>query len=321
MAAVHARREHSLGVALTLISAVAFGTTGVLAKGAYGAGATVPVVLGGRFAVAALLLWAIVALRRPALPPLGVAASALALGAFGYAGEAFLYFSALEHLDASMVTLLLATYPVLVVGVAVALGRERPDRRRVLALLAAIGGAALVLGGARTGALSGLGLLLAASATVAYATYVLLADRVVQRVDGILLAALVISGAAAGTLGLGAAFGGLEPAAVAPAGWAAIAGLAVACTVVPIAAFLLALPRIGPGTASILSTFEVVVGVALAAILLGESLSGVQVLGAALVVAAVVALQLQPAGRVGADEPAAPAAAQAPAGPVAQQPA
>lgn len=321
MAAVHARREHSLGVALTLISAVAFGTTGVLAKGAYGAGATVPVVLGGRFLLAALLLWAIVAVRRPALPPLGVAASALALGAFGYAGEAFLYFSALEHLDASLVTLLLATYPVLVVGVAVALGRERPDRRRTMALITAIGGAALVLGGAHAGALSGLGLLLAASATVAYATYVLLADHVVQRVDGILLAAFVITGAALGTLGLGAAFGGLEPAAVAPGGWLAITGLAVACTVVPIAAFLLALPRIGPGTASILSTFEVVVGVALAAVLLGESLAPVQLLGAALVIAAVVALQLRPAGRVGAHEPAAESAAPSAAGAVAHQPA
>ncbi len=138
----------------------------MLAKGAYGAGASVPVVLGGRFALAALLLWLLVALRRPAFPPAGVMAAAFALGAFGYAGEAFLYFSALERLDASLVTLLLATYPVLVVGAAIALGRERPDRRRAVALLAAVGGAALVLGGAQAGALSGLGLLLAASATV-----------------------------------------------------------------------------------------------------------------------------------------------------------
>ncbi|MCU0313120.1 MAG: DMT family transporter [Solirubrobacteraceae bacterium] len=321
MAGARARREHSLGVGLTLISAVAFGTTGVLAKGAYGAGASVPVVLGGRFALAALLLWVLVALRRPAFPPAGVMAAAFALGAFGYAGEAFLYFSALERLDASLVTLLLATYPVLVVGAAIALGRERPDRRRAVALLAAVGGAALVLGGAQAGALSGLGLLLAASATVAYATYVLLADRVVRHADGLLLAALVISGAAAGMLALGGLSGGLGTAGIATDGWLAIAGLAVACTVVPIAAFLLALPRIGPGTASILSTFEVVVGVGLAALLLGESLGPLQLLGTGLVLAAVVTLQLRPADRVAGDEPAAAPAAPAAAGQVAHQPA
>ena len=54
-----------------------------------------------------------------------------------------------------------------------------------------IAGAALVLGGAQIGALSGPGLMFAGSATVAYATYVLLADRFAARVDGLLLAALV----------------------------------------------------------------------------------------------------------------------------------
>ena len=108
---------------------------------------------------------------------------------------------------------------------------------------------------------------------------------------------------------------------MAPAGWLSIVALALVCTVVPIASFLFALPRVGPGTASILSTFEVVVGVALAAVLLGESLAPVQLLGAALVIAAVVALQLRPTGRVGAHEPAAESAAPAAAGAVAHQPA
>jgi drug/metabolite transporter (DMT)-like permease len=91
--------------------------------------------------------------------------------------------------------------------------------------------------------------------------------------------------------------------------------------VVPIAAFLLALPRIGPGTASILSTFEVVVGVGLAALLLGESLGPLQLLGAGLVLAAVIVLQLRSADRVADDEPAAVPAAPAAAGQVAHQPA
>ena len=46
---------------------------------------------------------------------------------------------------------------------------------------------------------------MAASAAVAYASYVLLADRVAERVDGLLLAALVITGAAIATLGTGGA--------------------------------------------------------------------------------------------------------------------
>ncbi len=306
------RREHSTGVALTITSAVTFGATGVLAKAAYSSGVSVSSLLGARFAIAAALLWAIVAIRRTSLPPARLAAAALALGAIGYAGEATLYFSALERLDASLVALLLATYPAVVVVVAIALGRERADRRRAIALCASIGGAVLVLGGARVSGLDGLGLAFAASAVVAYATYVLLADRVAGRVDGLTLAALVITGAAIGTLALGGSTGSLDFALDARA-WTTIGALAALCTVVPIAAFLIALPRIGPGTASILSSFETVIAVLLAALLLGDALGPAQLAGAALVLGAALLLQLGGPDMVVADEPAA-TAAPAPAG-------
>ncbi len=301
------KREHSLGVALTLTSAVTFGATGVLAKTAYASGAGVSSLLGARFAIAAMLLWLIVAVRRPALPPLRLTLAALALGGIGYAAEATLYFSALERLDVSLVALLLATYPAVVVGGAIALGRERPDGRRAAALGASIGGAVLVLGGADVSGLDGLGLAFAASSVVAYATYVLLADRVARSVDGLMLAALVITGAAIGTLATGGATGSLDLSLGAGA-WLAIAALAALCTVIPIATFLIALPRIGPGTASIISSFETVIAVMLAALLLGEALGPSQLAGAALVLSAALLLQLGGPDNVGDDEHAAPAA-------------
>ena len=267
-------RDHSVGVALTLLSAVTFGASGVLAKVAYAGGSGVVTLLAGRFVLAALVLWALVAWRRPALPPLRRRPRrARCSAASATPARPRLYFSALERLDASLVAMLLATYPVLVVAAAVALGRERPDRRRAIALATAIAGAALVLGGAQIGALSGPGLMFAGSATVAYATYVLLADRFTARVDGLLLATLVVTGAGDRHRHVRRRRpASITTAALAPSGWVSIAALALICTVVPIASFLLALPRVGPGTASILSTFETVVGVGLAALLLGESL-------------------------------------------------
>ena len=306
------KREHSLGVALTLTSAVTFGATGVLAKAAFASGVGVSSLLGSRFAIAAVLLWIVIAIRRPAMPPLRLTIAALALGAVGFAGEATLYFSALERLDVSLVVLLLATYPAIVVLVAIAVGRERPDRRRAVALGASITGAALVLGGAQVTGLDGLGLACAASAVVAYATYVLLADRVARRVDGMLLATLVITGAAIGTLSLGGASGSLDFGLDSGA-WLAIGVMATLCTIVPIATFLLALPRVGPGTASIISGLEAVVAVVLAAVLLGDTLGAAQLAGAALVMGAALLLQLSGPDIVGADEPAPPAA-PAPAG-------
>jgi drug/metabolite transporter (DMT)-like permease len=309
------RREHSLGIALSITSAVTFGATGVLAKIAYSTGVGVPSLLGSRFTIAAALLWIVIAIRRPAMPPLRLVLAALALGAVGFAGEATLYFSALTRLDASLLAMLLATYPALVVAVAIAVGRERPDRRRVLALGVSVAGAVLVLGGSRVSGVDGLGLALAASTVVAYSTYVLLADRVARHFDGMLLATLVITGAAASTLTGGAASGELDFALGVPA-WATIVTLAGLATVVPIATFLLALPRIGPGKASILSSLETVIAVILAALVLDDGLGPAQLAGAALVLGAVVVLQRGGPDIVAADEHAAPAA-PAPAGAIA----
>lgn len=315
-----AARSHTTGVALTLTSAAGFGATGVLAKAAYGLGAAAPAVLGGRFALAAVALWALVALRRPTMPPASLAIGAVALGAILYGGEATLYFAALERIDASLVALIVAVYPVLVVAAAIAIGREQPSRARTFTLVAALAGTALVLGGAQIGAVSTLGLMLAGLSAVGYAAYVLIADRFAGRMDGTLLAALVITGATVGALAYGAAGEGLRFTIDARA-WLAIGGLAALCTVMPIAAFLIALPHVGPGTASILSTFEPVVAVALAAILLGETLGATQAAGAALVVGSIVALQLRAPGRVAVDEPAVAAAAAPTARTPAQQPA
>ena len=83
----------------------------------------------------------------------GVLARALALGAVGYAMQAGLYFLALKRMDASVLSLILYTYPALVTGAAILLGREPANRRRLVALVIASGGLVLVLAGAGAGAL------------------------------------------------------------------------------------------------------------------------------------------------------------------------
>ena len=72
--------------------------------------------------------------RGRAAPGLASAArvvlAGLALGAIGYSAQAGFFFGALEHIDASLASLLLYTYPALVFCAAVALRRERATRRR-----------------------------------------------------------------------------------------------------------------------------------------------------------------------------------------------
>src|SRR5919106_1466405 len=128
------RAVRSSGTLMCLGSGAAFGTMAIFGKLAYGEGATVGTLLAVRFALAAAVFWALV-LAGGAMPEVRAlrgrdVAVGLALGACGYSLQAGCYFAALERIDASLLSLLLYTFPAIVAVAAVALGRERLSGRR-----------------------------------------------------------------------------------------------------------------------------------------------------------------------------------------------
>jgi drug/metabolite transporter (DMT)-like permease len=283
------------GTILSLGSGAAFGAMAIFGKLAYDSGATVGTLLALRFVLAAALFWALVfASRAAAAEVRGLArrdvALALALGACGYATQAGSYFAALERIDASLLSLLLYTFPAIVAVAAIALGRERADGRRLAALALASGGLALVVAGAGTGALDPLGTALGLGAALVYSTYILVSEGVSARMRPTLLSALVCTGAAATLTAGSALLGDLRPGDLTAAGWGWLACLAVVSTVAAVGLFFAGLRRVGPTTASILATVEPVVTVLLAFAVFGEVLGPVQLLGGALVLGGVLVL-------------------------------
>jgi drug/metabolite transporter (DMT)-like permease len=290
------RRMRSTGTLLCVASGVAFGAMAAFGTLAYDEGATVGTLLTIRFAIAATVFWAVLAVRRA---PLGITRRdvglGLGLGACGYAAQAGCYFGALQRIDASLLALILYSFPAMVTVAAIALGRERAERRRLGALAVSSTGLVLVVATAGTGSLDPLGAALAFGAALIYSTYILVSDGISRRVDPAVLSALVCTGAAV-MLGAGSAvLGDLRPGALSFAGLGWIACLAIVSTVISIGLFFAGLRRVGPTSASILATVEPVVTVGLAVVFFGESLGVVQVLGGVLVLAAVPVLAL--AGR------------------------
>lgn len=298
-----------VGPALCLLSAAFFGAMPIFGKFAYEAGVTPSELLLVRFGLAATVLAALLlarpSLRRrdgvdptPGTPPASsrwrLVTIALGLGAIGYAAQASLYFLALQRMDASLLALVLYTYPALVTVASVLLRRERMTLGRGIALLTASGGTALVLVGAGAAGFHPVGAAMGFGAAIVYTTYILVSDTVVHRLPPVVLSTLVMTGATA-TLGTQAVLTGGATFDFAPPGWFWLVCIAVVSTVGAMLAFFEGLRRTGPSTAAILSTFEPVVTTALASLTLGEFLSGVQLLGGALVLASVVVLQLRPA--------------------------
>jgi drug/metabolite transporter (DMT)-like permease len=310
---VNGLREHDVGMGplLCLLSAAGFGAMAIFGKRAYDADVEVGDLLLVRFALAAAVLLAI-ATASGALRGLQRRAvlSALTMGAVGYATQAGLFFMALERMDASLLSLLLYTYPALVMAGAIALRRERASARRLVALAIASAGTALVLAGAASGGVDALGAAMGLGAALAYTIYILTGDRVLAGVPPLGLAALVCTGAT-GTFAVVALVRGGPDLAFAAGGWGWLGAIALVSTVAPILLFFAGLARVGPSAASILSCLEPVVTVGLAAAAFGEALAGAQLAGGALVLAAVVVMQWPARGSVASRR--APRAQPAPA--------
>ena len=292
---------HRIGSALCIASAIAFGAMAIFGKLAYDAGVGLLTLLFVRFSIAAPVLWIAALRRRGALASASrrTLLAGLALGAVGYAMQAALYFAALTRMDASLLSMLLYTFPAIVVAAAIALGRETASRRRTGALLVSSGGLALVLLGAGAGAFDWLGAALALGAALTYAAYILVSDRVVGGdLEALPLSALITTGAAI-TFGLAGTATGTIDTGFASEGWLWLGAIAIVSTVTPITLFFAGLKRVGPSTAAILSTLEPLTTAGLAFVVFGESLTALQLAGAALVLGAAVSLNLRPRGGPG----------------------
>jgi drug/metabolite transporter (DMT)-like permease len=278
------------GLLLCLVSAAGFAAMPILARQAYATGLELTPLLALRFLMAAAMLWTLVLLRRRSLGSLRGLVLGAVLGLCGYAVQAGLYFGAIERIDVGLASLLLYAYPSFVTVAAIAMRRESPTRRKLGALGLASGGVALVLAGGGAGAVDWLGAAMALGSAAFYTVFILASDRVAAKTPAIPFAASVTSGAAV-TFAIAALLSGGIQASGEGVLWAAL--IASISTVMPMVLFMAGLARVGPSTAAIASTIEPPLTVVLAWVVLGETLGPVQLAGGALVLSAVVLLQLR----------------------------
>ena len=157
--------------------------------------------------------------------------------------------------------------------------------------MVALVGVSLVLAGGIGGAIDPIGIGLALAAAVSYAAYVLVSDRLLVITEPLVLATMLCAGATVAFALGGSATGSLH--ALHPTALLVVGAIALFATVLPIAAFLAGVRRIGPSRATILGTVEPPVTIALSALVFAERLGGLQILGAGLVLSGVLILQLR----------------------------
>ncbi|WP_313952170.1 DMT family transporter [Accumulibacter sp.] len=293
MIADPAVRVRLIGVACIVASATGFGAMPIFAKLAYAEGVDLPSMLFLRFALAGGAMALLMQLRGIPWPRGRNLVWLVGMGAIGYVGESFCYFAALQYASAGLTALLLYLYPAIVTVLSALLARQRLSPLRTLAVVAALFGTGLAVGGSLAGSLPGI--LLGVGAALIYSVYILVGERVTP-VSGAIPSATVIMLAAALVFGLivlwrGPAF----PASPGP--WVAVGSIALLSTAVAIITFFAGMARLGAADAATLSTLEPVVTVVLAALFLGEAIGPWQSVGGAIILAAVIVLARSGAGK------------------------
>ncbi|MBI1274234.1 MAG: EamA family transporter [Alphaproteobacteria bacterium] len=280
------------GVALTLIAATCFGVHPILAALIYQHGGDVTSVNLARVVAiyigTAFLLW-----RRgyPVLPARAdFLKTFLPLGLTSFLVITF-YMAALTMIEASLAVVIVFTYPMLIAALTYLFNRGEFSPVLLLCLLTGFAGVALVVGRS-PGDISWPGVLLAFGAACACAANFFVSARVMESHHPLSLAAFMALAAAPMVFGLGLVIGMHWP--VDAAGWAMLLTLAAICFAGMIG-IVTGIKLLGALRFSIIMKFEPLVTLMTAWAVLGETLGGLQLLGAALLIGALFLVDKKPA--------------------------
>lgn len=279
-------------VLAAIVSAACFGTMAIVVRAMYEQGAEPLQVLAWRFGVAAVLMGGYTAMKRPASLMVGRRdlARFVRLSVLGYGAASLCFFFALQYAPASIVAILLYTYPAIVVIGETLFAGAAVTGSRVGSVLLTFLGCVLVVNPFGGGlSVRPLGIALGLGAGLAYASFSMLShDLMRTRSRSVIMTYLFIFTAAFATIVAIVSGSTLSPATWSSSTWALLGVLVLVPTFFAIVLYLNAVRTLGASQAAILSTFEPVFTLVLAFLILQEALEPIQVVGAALVLAGVV---------------------------------
>lgn len=286
------KQEHT-GALFVALSAVCFGFMAIFVKFAYEGQVNLITTLSGRFILASLFMWLLVFIGRQAVSVSCRDILSLILISFlGYGVSTTLFFASLRVIPASLASLLLFTHPVMVSMAEVIFYRYPLTARKVIALILSMAGLMMVMGNVK-GEIDSVGVIMALGAALFYTAYLLYGQRAVKNHPPAVVAAFLIFFPAIGYTSYGFATGGIY-LGLPVISWVWVAGMAIVSTFMAVLFLFSGLKRLEAGKASVIGTMEVVFTVLLSAILLGESMSLLQVAGGVMILSAIIILRVQP---------------------------
>jgi len=276
--------RYSYGVIMVLLCAFTFGFSPTIAKFAYQNDVNVMTLMVFKSAVVAAVLGSYLVLSRQSLR---VNRSTLLglffLGAVCSSLQSLCYFSALNYITASLTVIIAYTYPTFTAIATCLVDRECITRKLVLSLILTFTGLTLMVG-TDLGNINPWGIILATASSLIYTAYVVLGNKVFQKVSSLVAITYVTMFSALGTVFISLVSGSPIDFGFQSGAWPWMWGFAL-LSAVGLISFFKGLLILGPTRATVLCTSEPLFGVVIAMILFQDRLSALQLFGALGVIA------------------------------------
>jgi drug/metabolite transporter (DMT)-like permease len=299
-AATAAKRSLSIGLACALGAAVFFSAKAIFIKLIYAHGVDATTTFALRMMVAlpfflALGWWCGTA----GLKSIGRRDwwGMAACGLLGFYLSSYLDFIGLTYIPASLERLILFLYPTFVVLLSWAMFRTKLTAAQAMSLVLSYSGVLLCvwdnlrIEGDPSGLAIGVAFTLTSAFT--YACYVVASARIVPRVGSMRFTSYASSVACGFSIAHFFVTHGAESLVVPGIVYAYALGMGTVSTVLPILLVAEALRRLGANQVALISTLGPIATLAMAALILGEKITAMQMGGAALVIAGVMLVSLR----------------------------
>jgi len=284
------------GYLMVAAAALCWGLSATAAKALLNQSVGTVLLVQTRATVAAAVMAAFLALFKRAL--LRISARDLwkfcLLGIAGVAGSNFTYYFAIREGTVAIAIVLQYTAPLLVMAYAAWTREEKVTAVKVASALIAIAGCFLAVGGFGEGnaRMSVIGLASGILSAFCFGFMTVYTRHLLERYSVWTVTCYSLVAAAAFWLVINPPWVVVAQSPDAPM-WAALAGLAIVSVLIPHTLFFGGLRHVVASRAIIVSTLEPVIAIVSAALIIGEALTQLQLAGAAIVLAAVIGLQVR----------------------------
>lgn len=206
--------------------------------------------------------------------------SFVALGLLGFTLPSLFYAAAMQTVPIPVLTFIATSYPALALALAIPLLGERPTPLHAVGILSALAGLYLIAG-VQPGQAMAPGVVLVFLASLGWAVSSIVGKRLTVTASSSVIVAgrHLVAGLLAVPIMLS---GGVQVSQATPVTWAALLAI-VALSLASMQLYYIGLRRTTVSTASLLEAFTPVATLVISALFFGESLRGVQLLGAGLV--------------------------------------